>query len=91
MALRVMKLSRWAKLNGRYAPDDPRCVAGPSPGGVAAELGISRQAVHKAIHRGDLDAVKVVADDDPDRMLMFFVTQHSETRYKLMREARDTA
>lgn len=91
MALRVMKLSRWSKLNDVHPLEDPRAVNGLSPGGVAVELGISRQAVHQAIARGDLDAVKVVADHDPDRMVMFNVTQHSVGRYRQLREARRRA
>lgn len=34
-------------------------LSGPSPGGAASELGITRQAVHEAIRRGSLDAVAV--------------------------------
>lgn len=88
MALRVIKLSRWAKLNEASDPENPRAVNGPSPGGVAAELGISRQAVHKAIRSGLLDAVKVVLDDDPERMVMFIVTPYSVRNYKLVRQHR---
>lgn len=34
-------------------------VNGPSPGGAAAELGITRQAVHRAIKRDALQAYKL--------------------------------
>lgn len=36
-------------------PEDAcSAMVGPSPGGAAAELGISRQAVHTAVKRGSL-------------------------------------
>lgn len=39
--------------------DPSRVPNGYSPGGAAVELGISRQAVHKAIRRGTLDAFHI--------------------------------
>jgi hypothetical protein len=61
-------------------------VNGPSPGGAAAELGMSRQSVHRAISRGTLDAwyvavgVRRVFDD-----FYIFVTAESIERYKANR------
>lgn len=53
-------------------------VGGPSPGGAAAELGMSRQAVHRAISRGTLDAWYV-----PDgKEFYVYVTDESIRRYK---------
>lgn len=68
----------WAKLNGA------------SPGGVAAELGISRQAVHKAVHRGDLDAV-IVRDDRTDELVLFMIPEPSLEAFKAKREQRKSA
>lgn len=50
-------------------------LLGWSPGGAAAELGISRQAVHKAIHRGDLDAV--IVNDENGRLRSFMIPDAS--------------
>jgi hypothetical protein len=53
-------------------------VGGPSPGGAAGELGMSRQAVHRAISRGTLDAWYV-----PDgKEFYVYVTEESIKRYK---------
>jgi hypothetical protein len=58
-------------------------VNGPSPGGAAAELGVSRQAVHRAIDRGTLDAWYVAApgESGADKFYIF-VTEESIKRYK---------
>ena len=53
--------------------------AGPSPGGAAAELGISRQGVHKAIKRGDLDALAVYRGS---RLSHYTISQSSLRRFK---------
>lgn len=58
MAVRKITVKEWNRL---VEANDPSIadLSGPSPGGAAAELGISRQAVHKAIRRGALDALAV--------------------------------
>ena len=50
-------------------------LLGWSPGGAAAQLGISRQAVHKAIHRGDLDAI--IINDDDGKLRLFMIPDAS--------------
>jgi hypothetical protein len=65
----------WEKLNGW------------SPGGVAAELGITRQAVHQAVKRGQMDAV-IVRDDRTDEMVLFMIPDYSVQAYKQRREQR---
>lgn len=58
MAVKKMQLSEWEKLTA--GSDSHRAkLLGDSPGGIAARLGISRQAVHDAINKGRLDAVAV--------------------------------
>ena len=69
MALRKIDSRRWQKLvseSDRHRAE----LLGWSPGGAAAELGISRQAVHYAIKRGDLDAVIVNGEDGKLRCFM---------------------
>jgi hypothetical protein len=75
---RYLALSRVAHSNGC-----PHKVDGPSPGGASAELGISRQAVHRAIDRGTLDAwyVKMVGEGGSAEFYVF-VTGESIRRYK---------
>lgn len=64
MAVRKFSKHGWLG-NPRLAGKPPQAirVSGHSPGAVAAKLGISRQAVHLAIARGDLDAVELVSGD----------------------------
>ena len=54
-------------------------VGGPSPGGAAAELGVSRQAVHRAVLRGTLDAWYVPTGHSG---YFIYVTDESIKRYK---------
>ena len=51
---------------------------------AAAELGISRQAVHKAVRRGDLQSVKV--RDYKGQMLLLFITPEQVQAFKVKRE-----
>jgi len=69
MALRKMNMQRWEKLVTESAQERAKLL-GWSPGGAAGELGITRQAVHKAIHRGDLDAVIINGEDGHLRAFM---------------------
>lgn len=69
MALRKMNFARWEKLSAES--DRHRAeLLGWSPGSAAAQLGISRQAVHEAIRRGTLDAVMVVREDGKTQAFM---------------------
>ena len=89
MALRKMKMRAWQRATAA-ALDKPSSWAqlnGTSPGTVAAELGISRQAVHQAVHRGYLDAV-IVVDDDSEELRLFMIPQPSLDAYKARRQRR---
>lgn len=90
MALRKMKMRAWQKATAA-ALDKPSWAKlnGASPGTVAAELGISRQAVHQAVHRGYLDAV-IVVDDDSEELRLFMIPEPSLAAYKARREQRKT-
>lgn len=64
-----------------------RCHYGPSPGGAAAILGMSRQSVYRAIQRGALKAYRVYypnTDKDP----MVFIDSASLDLYKDLREGK---
>jgi hypothetical protein len=83
MAMKTITLKDWMKLAKRDTPDNYR-ANGPSPGGVASELGLTRQAVHKAIERGDLDAWRVV-DDSTGKLRAIIITGKSLERWKQLR------
>ena len=84
--IRKMQVSTWSKLtDAALGKPAWKQLNGPSPGGVAAILGISRQAVHKAVHRGDLDAVIVY---NGARLQMFMITEDSIEAFKAKRERR---
>lgn len=75
----------------RLEAGDPTLLdfsVGPSPGGAAAELGISRQAVHKAIKRGDLDAITIKRGD---KITCYYVGRASLDRYKKFMQMRQRA
>jgi hypothetical protein len=73
-----------ALLYSTFGTDDYKRLQGPSPGGAAAELDMSRQAVHRAIERGSLDAWYVYDGVVPGlrRLRMINVTMESIERYK---------
>jgi len=61
--IKTLSLSQWMRMQKKAEslsgkPSD--FPNGYSPGGVASQLGISRQAVHKAMHTGRLPAWRVV-------------------------------
>lgn len=85
MAVRKMQIDAWEQAVDAEDPTLPNLSRGPSPGGAAAELGISRQAVHKAIRSGQLDALAVYKG----RKLLFFnIGLDSIARYKELRKNR---
>jgi len=62
MAYRNMTAQAWARILNT-SPDGQMTVNGVSPGPAANELGISRQALHKAIRANRLDAIRIVNAD----------------------------
>jgi len=61
--------------------------AGLSPGAVANKLGISRQAVHDAINRGKLKAIRIL--EPHNNNLLAILIPHSEfLRYRIARNHR---
>lgn len=59
MAMIHLTHESWQKLIQSTPADRVVDLLGLSPGGVSQELGITRQAVHLAIHRDTLDAYRV--------------------------------
>jgi hypothetical protein len=59
---------------------------GLSPGGVAAKLGISRQAVHDAINRGSMRAIRI--DDSQGNLLAIIIPQPEYQNYRIQRNKR---
>lgn len=88
MAWTKITLSKWTE--ALESSDNPREYNGDSPGGVAAELGISRQSVHKAIERDELDAWRVVRDKS-DSLVAIVIKPDSLDRYKAARKLRQAS
>lgn len=61
----------------RAQPD----LCGPSPGGAASMLRITRQGVYSAVKRGSLDMVRLKEPGRPGPLL--YITNVSLERYKL--------
>lgn len=88
MSARRMQVERWERLTEAGDPSLQNFSLGPSPGGAATELGISRQAVHEAIQRGDLEALAVYKGT---RLLFYTISRSSLERFKAIRAARRRA
>lgn len=86
MAWKRIKYSKWVE--GLESSPNSREFKGDSPGSVAAELGVSRQSVHKAIARGDLDAWRVERDKTGE-LVAIVVTPESVDRYRTLRKFRE--
>lgn len=81
MAVRKFSIDRWVKaVAASYGKPAHGELNGDSPGSVAAELGISRQAVHQAVQRGALDAI--IVNDARGKLQMFMIPRASVERYK---------
>ena len=86
MALRKMSISRYEHAVAESKRYRAELLGGSSPGAVARELGISRQAVHKAIHAGHLDALMLYADNG--ELAAFLIPPASVDAYRRRRELR---
>lgn len=62
----------------RQAFERDSSLLGPSPGGAASQLGITRQGVDGAVRRGSLDMVRIVEGGS----LSLFITTASIERYR---------
>jgi len=88
MALKRITLQRWTELLD--STQDPSKYNGDSPGGVAADLGITRQSVHGAISRGHLDGWRV-EDDKTGQLVAIVISPESVARYQAARKLRRIA
>lgn len=57
-----------------------------SPGPAAVKLGISRQALHIAIQRGRLDAIRL--EDDKGGLMAIVIPDDAVERYREIRQKR---
>jgi hypothetical protein len=83
MAIQRTTLSAWLKANEGADPRS-RNHPGTSPGGVAQRLGCTRQAVHKLIQSGTLDAIAVY---DGKLLAFYVVTEPSLRAYQQQKSA----
>jgi excisionase family DNA binding protein len=75
MAVKTLSYQRWREMieDAESGSADSSTVPnGFSPGGAAAELGVSRETIHRAIKRGTLDAYMVPMPGG--RPGMYFIT-----------------
>jgi len=83
MTVKKMQLSEWEKLTAGSETHRAK-LSGDSPGGVAVQLGCSRQFVHSLIRRGLLDAVAVYKGRE---LAMYVIPQPSIDKYVRGRRA----
>jgi biotin operon repressor len=79
MSPKRVQLKDWERLIEAEDPTVQDFASGPSPGGAAAELGISRQAIHHAIRAGKL---KVLAVYDGRRLSHYTISRSSLAQYQ---------
>ena len=84
MAYRDMTAEQWTEAL-HTTPDGQMRVNGISPGPVAAELGISRQALHKAIRANRLNAIRIV--DSRGRCTAVMIPGAEVERFRESRKA----
>jgi len=76
MATTTMTLKAWGE--AVHGPRGRLDFNGYSPGGAAEALGITRQAVHQAVHRGTLDCLRLT---DPNGHLLAVIIPHSSLEH----------
>jgi len=76
-----LRMTEWVEKRSTFAQDEAdRIYNGTSPGGVAALLGISRQAVHDAINRDRIDSWRLV--DESGRLLSILIPDAQVEYYR---------
>jgi len=85
MTVTTMNWNDWLAAVEASSPSPGKPMPPPngySPGGAAEKLGVTRSAVHMAISRGILDAIKVPIPDGrsyffiPERDLQDYIDNH---------------
>lgn len=74
MVRKFKDMEEWARALDNEDRDD---LLGPSPGGAAGQLGVSRQRVHTMIKTGKLDAISILRKGEGP---VIFVTERSLKR-----------
>lgn len=88
--IRSMTIDEWERETKRVRSPAKRArLHGPSPGRAAEEMGVTRQAVHRAIERGTLDALRVTYDEDGEKLAFMIITEASFERYQKARSYRE--
>ena len=80
MAYKIVSFEEFTKNQFTQGDDYDQTMNGLSPGGAAAELGITRGGVHKAIDRGLLEAFKVERVEG--KMMAIFIPQRAIDAYQ---------
>jgi len=76
-----LTMQEWVQKREALSQDEAdKLYNGTSPGGVAAALGVSRQAVHDAINRDRIDAWRLV--DDHGRLLSILIPNEAVDHYR---------
>ena len=84
MHLRKVQLKDLEQLAETADPTMQDFLRGPSPGGAATQLGISRQRVHQLIKEGKLAAVGVY---DGRKLVCFNISRQSIAAFKERRRS----
>jgi len=75
-----LTFEEWSKVFESVPEDERDEWNGPSPGGAAGDLGVSRQRIHQLLSQGKLNGIELVDDDGSFRA--FTVTKASIRRYQ---------
>jgi hypothetical protein len=89
MAVRDMLMHEWqiecSRAAGELSDQEARAalahLGGPSPGGAAAELGLTRQRIHQLVNEGKLDMIRL-RDRPRARPHVWMITEASLTRFR---------
>lgn len=78
----TLKISLWGLLLAEKRDDraHQKKWNGPSPGGAAGDLGVSRQRIHQLLSKGILESITLT--DYAGRKVALIVTDESIERYK---------
>lgn len=75
-----MTTDEWAEKIAPLSDKEREEWIGPSPGGAAGDLGVTRQRIHQLLCEGKLDGIEIA--DHRDRGVAVFVTTASIRRYQ---------
>lgn len=83
MAYTEITMQEFAENQTHLADSYSESMNGVSPGSAAAQFGVSRYAVHKAIERGTLEAFRIIHPDGklmailiPQRAIDAYIHKH---------------